>query len=773
MTLLRSPQNPPLRRGALATAVVITLLTSSTTAVSANAQETINTRISRIVLGVGSDATEANLAWQSKRPGAQSVQYWPANDPDNVTEIESTRGPYNAAFFYPHEATMTGLQPETQFIYRVGNDRRGWSEKRTFTTGADSDTWNFLAMADVQIGVDTKIREQAAAWNKAVNVATGEHPESAFIMLLGDQIEGWGAPVAQLEAFTAPEKLQQYRLAVMKGNHETYAPDSHFRDTYFLPNEVGSSANYFFNYNNVLFIGLDGNRSSSEDINSHAKFVNDTIANSGAEADWVVVGIHQAPFSQGKHYTDSDVVRLRNELTPKLSEAGVDLVLSGHDHIYTRTHLMNGFNPVIPEGASKSGDVLIPEDGEVLYVTSTTATGGKYYDFQDKYGDTHPNIREERARDLAHDSTARWRQDYNPDYTNIEVSPTELKLTTYNINTPYVVDQVTLKKKDVPEETPTANPTTEQPTTEQPTTEQPTSGQPTSGQPTSEQTSTAAEPTTEPSGSTVTATATETATATATETATATATATQTTTATQPPKTEVLTTTVTSEKLVTTTKTSVGTATVTQTSTQTTPVTQVVEQTKTVPTTVKETVVQTETVKVPTTITKAQATEVVTTTRTSVGSATVTETATLTSPVTKVVETTKTVPTTATATIVETKLVPTTLTGAADPKTQVVTTTLTSNGTTTVVEKTTTIKATDSSLSTVTKTVSQEPAPATTAKPSGQTDGDVEQTSSGSSASSIIAIVLGLLAALLAGIIAVIFDMYPQLVEDFRERYNI
>ncbi|WCZ38777.1 fibronectin type III domain-containing protein [Corynebacterium jeddahense] len=764
MTLLRSPQNPPLRRGALATAVAITLLTSSATAVSANAQETINTRISRIVLGVGSDATEANLAWQSKRSGAQYVQYWPANDPDSVTEIESTPGPYNAAFFYPHQATMTGLQPETQYIYRVGNDRRGWSEKRTFTTGADSDTWNFLAMADVQIGVDTKIREQAAAWNKAVNVATGEHPESAFIMLLGDQIEGWGAPVAQLEAFTAPEKLQQYRLAVMKGNHETYAPDSHFRDTYFLPNEVGSSANYFFNYNNVLFIGLDGNRSSSEDINSHAKFVNDTIANSGAEADWVVVGIHQAPFSQGKHYTDSDVVRLRNELTPKLSEAGVDLVLSGHDHIYTRTHLMNGFNPVIPEGASKSGDVLIPEDGEVLYVTSTTATGGKYYDFQDKYGDTHPNIREERARDLAHDSTARWRQDYNPDYTNIEVSPTELKLTTYNINTPYVVDQVTLKKKDVPEETPTANPTTEQPTTEQPTT-----GQPTSGQPTSEQTSTAAEPTTEPSGSTVTATATETATATATETATAT----QTTTATQPPKTEVLTTTVTSEKLVTTTKTSVGTATVTQTSTQTTPVTQVVEQTKTVPTTVKETVVQTETVKVPTTITKAQATEVVTTTRTSVGSATVTETATLTSPVTKVVETTKTVPTTATETIVETKLVPTTLTGAADPKTQVVTTTLTSNGTTTVVEKTTTIKATDSSLSTVTKTVSQEPAPATTAKPSGQTDGDVEQTSSGSSASSIIAIVLGLLAALLAGIIAVIFDMYPQLVEDFRERYNI
>ena len=211
-----------------------------------------------------------------------------------------------------------------------------------------------------------------------------------------------GAPVKQLEEFTAPEKLQEYRLAVLKGNHETYTLDRHFQDTYFLPNEVDDTANYFFNYNNVLFIGLDGNRASKADIDVHAKFVNETIAAHGGDADWVIVGIHHAPFSQGTHYTDKDVVELRNSLTPKLSEAGVDLVLSGHDHIYTRTHLMNGVDPVIPAGASKSGDILIPEDNEVLYVTSTTATGGKYYDFQDENGTTHPNVREENVTDLAH-----------------------------------------------------------------------------------------------------------------------------------------------------------------------------------------------------------------------------------------------------------------------------------------------------------------------------------------------------------------------------------
>ena len=491
VSLSRAPRS--LRRGAISAAVVVSLFGSATTAVAADAPEgAINTRISRIVLGIGSDATEANLAWQSKTNETQFLEYWPTADPTNITRVESPRGPYNSAVFYPHEATMTGLEPDTEYAYRVGSDRRGYSEQRTFTTGTDGDSWSFLAMADAQIGVDTKIAEQSAAWNKAVNTATGEHPDSAFIMHLGDQVEGWGAPVKQLEEFTAPEKLQEYRLAVLKGNHETYTLDRHFQDTYFLPNEVDDTANYFFNYNNVLFIGLDGNRASKADIDVHAKFVNETIAAHGGDADWVIVGIHHAPFSQGTHYTDKDVVELRNSLTPKLSEAGVDLVLSGHDHIYTRTHLMNGVDPVIPAGASKSGDILIPEDNEVLYVTSTTATGGKYYDFQDENGTTHPNVREENVTDLAHKSTARWRQDYNPDYTSIDVSSDSLKLTTYNINTPYVVDQVTLLKKDATQEEP---PQEEAPTT----TEKP-----------SATTTSAAKPTTLTSVSTVTLTETST-----------------------------------------------------------------------------------------------------------------------------------------------------------------------------------------------------------------------------------------------------------------------
>ena len=482
MTLMRTSHRPNrLLRPAIA--VVLTAALSASTVAVPTARAAAD-KIDRLTFGIGADETQANVAWQTSRTGAQYLEYWKTSSPDDKQRVESERG--------PHEALMTGLEPDTEYAYRVGSNRAGWTDEYTFTTDSGDDTWNFLAFADAQIGVDAKVKEQAAAWDKAVNTATSEHPDASFIMHLGDQIEGWGSATAQTKAFTAPEKLHNYRLGVLRGNHETYTTKRHFNDAFYLPNEENDSGNYFFNYNNVLFIGLDSNASKSDEIAQHAEFVQNTIDEHGAEADWVIVGFHHAPFSQGTHYTDDDVVRLREELTPKLSDAGVDLVLSGHDHIYTRSHLMEGAEPVIPEGAAKAGDVLIPDENQVLYVTSTTATGGKYYDFQDKDGNTHPRIREEYAADLAHDSTARWRQDYNPDYTSVEVSPEALKLTTYNINTPYVVDQVTLLKKDAAQED---APQEEAPTT----TEKP-----------SATTTSAAKPTTLTSVSTVTLTETST-----------------------------------------------------------------------------------------------------------------------------------------------------------------------------------------------------------------------------------------------------------------------
>ncbi|PFG28059.1 purple acid phosphatase family protein [Corynebacterium renale] len=445
------PRFRSVRRAALVAVVASSVaLTQSTVAVAQSAP------VSRIVLGIGADETEANVAWQSRTSGPQYLEYWPSDNPGSVTTVAATQGAYNAAVFYPQEATMTGLSANTSYTYRITDGQGATSGEFTFTTGDFDDSWNFLALADAQIGVGTRVAEQTANWDKALETATAEHPDASFIMHLGDQVEGWGDPLAQYEGFLSPDEVRSKRLGVLKGNHETYGvtPHKHFEDAFFLPNEQDNSANYYFEYNNVLFIGLDSNRNTSADIAQHIEYVNDVTSQHGAKADWIIVGFHHALFSQGTHYTDAEVVRLRDELAPALSAAGVDLVLNGHDHIYTRTHLMEGTTPVTSAEPAQAGDVLHPTDGQVLYVTSTTAGGGKYYDFQGNDGQTYPRIREERARDLAHPSTARWRQDYNPDFTNVEVTADSLTLTTYNVNTPYVVDKVTISKGNTKVEEP-------------------------------------------------------------------------------------------------------------------------------------------------------------------------------------------------------------------------------------------------------------------------------------------------------------------------------
>ncbi|XLN84794.1 metallophosphoesterase family protein [Corynebacterium tuberculostearicum] len=221
--------------------------------------------------------------------------------------------------------------------------------------------------------------------------------------------------------------------------------DEHFSN----PHQADDIRDHYFERNNVLFIGLDSNASSDADIARHEQFLREAIESRGADNDWIVVGMHHGPYSQGTHYFDKDVTNLREKLTPVLSELNVDAVLSGHDHIYTRSHLMKNNKPVLPEKKPQRGDVLEPKDGEALYLTTTTAGGGKYYDFTDVNNKKHKGARMETIDPkLAHESTAMWRQDYTEDYMRVDVSDDKLTFTTFNEGDNTLVDKVSLKKKD-------------------------------------------------------------------------------------------------------------------------------------------------------------------------------------------------------------------------------------------------------------------------------------------------------------------------------------
>jgi len=388
-----------------------------------------------LFLGVGPDASSANLNWYMPSWQNQQVQVKDASGA--ITTIDPLEVKLTTTKFeYAAKANLTGLTGgET---YRVGSDAAGWTDWYELNTQQQSDSWNFLFYGDPQIGSGS-LASDAEGWKKALNVSTTAHPDSAFLVSAGDQVNG-ALNQDEYAAFFAPEELRNYRLAVQNGNHDN--DPVAFARHYNLPNAEGY--NYYYEYNNALIIALDSN---SIDYNGMATFLRKAVAQAGGGKDWIIVTFHHPPYAHSWHAFESKPKQLATRLGPVLSDLGVDLVLNGHEHMHTRSHLVTGTT------ARPTDDPdLTPRGSEVLYYTANSASGSKFYDFASSGTKRHKGMTFEQsvADELVRPEVAYWNQDYTPDYTNVEVTPTKLTLTTYNVDDGSIVDTVSLNKTVLP-----------------------------------------------------------------------------------------------------------------------------------------------------------------------------------------------------------------------------------------------------------------------------------------------------------------------------------
>ncbi|WIM67166.1 fibronectin type III domain-containing protein [Corynebacterium breve] len=240
--------------------------------------------IYRTMLGIGQDESSATFSWRSDYAGQEFVRVTPVDQPDATQQVPAYDVDAGADLFDSKHAEITGLTPATSYSYQIGSDEGGWSNAYEFTTDDGDDTWNFLAFADAQIGVDLKIEENGQAWRDATRTATQTYPDSAFLMHLGDQVDGWGDQIAQYAQFFSPSEVRSYRTGVLYGNHEDYQlGQKYFDEHYNLPNETDNNANYFFEHNNALFIGINSMSSAPADIQRHQEFIRQVVAQRGGD----------------------------------------------------------------------------------------------------------------------------------------------------------------------------------------------------------------------------------------------------------------------------------------------------------------------------------------------------------------------------------------------------------------------------------------------------------------------------------------------------------
>ena len=88
---------------------------------------------------------------------------------------------------------------------------------------------------------------------------------------------------------------------------------------------------------------------------------------------------HHSIYSPADHAKDADNKVRRVDFPTTFSNLGVDLVLQGHDHSYSRSYLIKNGAKADPTEQPGAADVY-PGPGGVLYVTANSASGSKYYD---------------------------------------------------------------------------------------------------------------------------------------------------------------------------------------------------------------------------------------------------------------------------------------------------------------------------------------------------------------------------------------------------------
>ncbi|MFT4230742.1 MAG: metallophosphoesterase family protein [Microbacterium sp.] len=392
----------PVGRTALwlsAAAVSAALAIGGALAVPAGALADSTASYTGIILGVGSDESQRSVTWYTSADTAQVVQVAPTSalvDGDFVGSVTTfaASGAANIATSggYNRHAVLSGLTEDTQYSYRVGS-AGDWSPTYSFKTQSFEGDFDFLFFGDPQIGASGDTAEDGAGWADTLDVALTANPDAELLVSGGDQVETANTE-SQWDAFLASDKLREYPWAATIGNHDVggkayeqhlYTPNTDYSDVYYKDaskKSTTSGGDYWFIYKDVLFIDLNSNSYDSSTGGgdaAHVQYVTDTVNAHGADAKYTVLVYHHSIYSAADHAKDTDNKVRRVDFPTTFSDLGVDLVLQGHDHVYTRSYEIKDGEKADPDEQPGQNEVFVGEGG-VIYMTANSASGSKYYD---------------------------------------------------------------------------------------------------------------------------------------------------------------------------------------------------------------------------------------------------------------------------------------------------------------------------------------------------------------------------------------------------------
>jgi predicted MPP superfamily phosphohydrolase len=286
----------------------------------------------------------ACVRWRTDANSDSLLEY--GKTPGNLSRTSYTVGPGT-----DHEECITGLGSGEKWYYRVGatGDPLAGGDLNHFIRtdpGPDYD-------GHVRIWFVSDIHAAANVWLETISAyqdfAAGR---PAHIILSGGDSFGSAATDAEIETTMASleEVTRHSAWWPTMGNHDVTGEVNYF-SLMTLPTagESGGAASsseayYSFDFANIHFMAINGVTGSySLDLLSdqHNWILADLAANT---QDWLIVFQHYPAYSKGWVESDTNGVslKLRDTVLPNLESNGLDLFLTGHDHSYQRSYLIDG-----------------------------------------------------------------------------------------------------------------------------------------------------------------------------------------------------------------------------------------------------------------------------------------------------------------------------------------------------------------------------------------------------------------------------------------------
>ncbi|MCK4546955.1 MAG: metallophosphoesterase [Candidatus Eisenbacteria sp.] len=276
----------------------------------------------------GDPASTMTVSWQTMGRGTSRVEYGP-DESYGYAAGDSTPEEW-------HTVELTALDAGGAYHYQASSSTGFLSDDTVFRTGlAGGGAFTFLVYGDT--------RTDSSAHQTVVDRMETE--DALLLLHTGDLVEH-GSNLAEWNTFfdITADLISRMPLMPAIGNHEDN--NALYYDFFALPNATPPASEqwYSFDVGSAHFVALSTETDYSVGSSQYDWLVSDLAA--AATSDWVFVYFHRPPFSSGSHGSDLTV---RSTLCPVFETYGVDVVFSGHDHLYERS-LYNGITYIVAAG---------------------------------------------------------------------------------------------------------------------------------------------------------------------------------------------------------------------------------------------------------------------------------------------------------------------------------------------------------------------------------------------------------------------------------------